>query len=272
VECDLSFADPMGLREAPQDLYGKAYLGERHECEMEEYAYRLSLRAALICEPELWAFNPPAIHRILSWLREQVPANGTVFEVGCALGFFLHTLRREGYKAIGLDVAKPAVDLNRQDGFTVWHGTVETVPSDFVSPDAIVGLFMIHHLEDPGGFLRTLIARWPTAKIAIAAYGDDFSRGGPSLPPRTLTKWSSKSLTAALSAAGYRAAGVDVPSTGAEHRALVPLRWLMRGTVKAPVVYRLGKRIQRRLLPKLMRPFQRPGYTVLAFGVPPVTS
>lgn len=269
--CDLEFADPMKLPERPEEMFGRAYEGEREECGMGEFAYRLTIRSALLDDPKLWFFNPGCIDEILTWLRSKVAPGATVLDIGCGPGFFLHTLRREGFNPVGLDVALPAVELNRSEGFKVWHGTLDTMPQDFVKPDAIVSLFMIHHLDDPLAFFKSLIARWPLAPVAIAEYGHDRNKpSSAAYPPRTLTRWTRTSLAQVIGRAGYQASSIGVRSTGSEHMLIRPIRSLMRRTIKVPGVYRLSKRIQRRILPMVLRPLQQEGFSVVGFGEPPL--
>jgi hypothetical protein len=112
--CDLEFADPMMLPEPPEEIFGRAYEGKREDCGMKEFAYRLSIRNALINDPKLW-FNPECIDEIFTWLKSKVRPGATVLDIGCGPGFFLHTRQREGFNPVGLDVALPAVELNRSE-------------------------------------------------------------------------------------------------------------------------------------------------------------
>jgi hypothetical protein len=165
-------------------------------------------------------------------------------------------------------VAKAAVDLVRGEGFKVWHGTLDTMPEDFVQPDAIVSLFMIHHLDDPMGFFRILHGRYPDAPLALAEYGIG-KLTSASYPPRTLTHWNVNSLKTALDLAGYDSVGRGVRSTGSETTAIALLRKTLRGPMaRNASIYRFGRRIQRRVLPKLMKPFQQKDFTVVAMGTP----
>jgi SAM-dependent methyltransferase len=260
----------MKLPERPEQMFGSAYEGGREDCGMGEFAYRLSIRSALLKDPKLWFFNPNCIEEILGWLRTKVRPGATVLDLGCGPGFFLHTLRREGYNPVGLDVALPAVELNRSEGFKVWHGTLDTMPADWVQPDAIVSLFMIHHLDDPLAFFKSLLERWPATPIAIAEYGQDRNKPGPAaFPPRTLTRWTRKSLEQVIARAGYDARAVGVRSTGSEHGLIRPIRSIMRHTIKLPMIYRFSKRIQRRVLPAVIKPLQQEGFSVVGFGEPP---
>jgi SAM-dependent methyltransferase len=267
LECELEFVDPLALPERPEELYEGAYGGERDENAMIDFRERVQQRKALMRDPTLW-FWTPAFYEIIDWLKSRVRRGSTVLEVGSGLGFVLRTLEQEGFDAVGLDVARTVVELTRQDGFQVWHGTVDTVPSGWVSPDAVIAFFMLHHLEDPLAFLRTIRAQWPNAPLALAQYGPSNRDPIRSAPPRTLTRWNARSLRRAFVEAGYEPRVTDVRSTGAERQFLRPVRVALRRTLAIPSVHRLERRIERRLLPRLLTQFGQPEYVVVAFGEP----
>lgn len=267
VVCELEFVDPLILRERPEELYEGAYGGARRDNAMIEFRERVQQRRALMQDPTLW-FWTPAFYEIIDWLKARVRPGATVLEIGSGLGFVLRTLRSEGFDAIGLDVARTVVDLNRRDGFRVWHGTVDSVPEGWVEPDAVIAFFMLHHLPDPLGFLRAIRQKWPSAALGIAQYGPTNRDPVRSNPPRTLTRWNATSLGCCFAEAGYKPSVKSVPSTGVERRFLRPARRVLRRTLAVPAIHRLHRRIERRLLPKLLRRFSQSEYVVVAFGEP----
>jgi hypothetical protein len=130
---------------------------------------------------------------------------------------------------------------------------------------------MLHHLEHPAQFLRTIRERWPDAPLAVAQYGPTNRDPIRSAPPRTLTRWSAPALTAALSQSGYDAVVREIPSTGLEAGLLRPFRGSLRRLFPVPWTYRLGKRMELRLLPRLLTPLRRDAFVLLAFGEPAVS-
>ena len=275
-DCTLNFAHPLRLGKDAMELYKAAYQGQIQESGMSEYVRRIEMRRTMISElkdPTLY-FWTPAFRDVLSWLQRRVRPGGTVFELGCGLGFFLHTMRRAGFEAVGLDVAQTPVELNRQDGFKVWHGTVDSVPHGWVAPDALVSLFVLHHVEDPVGYLLAARERAPRAPLAIAVHGLTDHRKrletASASPPRTLTKWNAQSLCAALVAAGYRPQIHRVASTGAERKSLKVVRRLFGRVVAFPPIYRLGKRIEASMLAALPKRAKNNGYVVVAFAEPAI--
>jgi Methyltransferase domain len=267
-ECTLEFVSPFELREQPTELYGGAYRGNREESRMREFNDRVEIRRALIeKDPTLW-FWTPAFERTLDWLDRRVGAGATVFEIGCGLGWVLHAMRRRGLDPVGLDVAELPVELNRKDGFEVWHGTLDTVPEDWVKPAAVVAFFMLHHVPDPLAFVREIRDRFPDAPLSLAQYGPSNRDHLASMPPRTLTRWNAKSLETVMRIAGYDAEVTEIQGTGNEATALRPLRKLLKQTIAVPALYRAIRRVEQRVMPRLLAPTGRDAYVVHGLGEP----
>jgi len=268
--CTLEFAHPLRLGSDPKDLFNAAYQGKVDQSAMTDFHGRVAQRHVIIeklDEPSLW-FWTPAFTDVLAFLKRRIPRGSTVLELGCGLGFYLHALRKEGFNAVGLDVAETVVELNRNDGFTVWHGPIESMPRGWVKADAVVSFFMLHHLEDPIGFLRAIRQQAPSAPLAIAVYGPT-NKGLPSsLPPRTLIRWNAQALATALRIAGYAPTLHEIASSGAERTLLQPLRKTLARTMKIPLVYRLGKRLESRVLSQLPNQGRKNAYVVLALAEP----
>lgn len=266
--CTLRFVNPLSLQDTPSDLYESAYRGDRDDAGMREFAERVAKRKALIGKPDLW-FWTPAFSEILEWVPRVAGPGATILEVGCGPGFFLHAARRAGFGAYGIDAAETAVRLNEADGFPCWHGTVEDVPSDWVRPDVVVAMFVLHHLPAPGDFFRTLRQKFPSAYVAIAQYGPSNIDAVKSEPPRTLTRWSATALATALALSGYDPDVRSLRGSGAEARPLRPLRRVAAKAIGVPGLYRLGKALETRVVRALLGPVigQR-DFVLLGFGTP----
>ncbi len=266
--CELQLVHPLDLDETPVALYSGAYRGMRSESNMEEFSDRLQIRRALIeKDPSLW-FWTPAFERTFDWLETRVGKGATVFEIGCGLGWVLHVLRNRGFRAVGLDVAKTPVELNRADGFQVWHGSLETLEDGWVHPNAVIAFFMLHHVQHPLAFLRLIRERFPKAPLSIAQYGPSNLDPIASMPPRTLTRWNTTSLHTLLRLAGYEATVVQLAGTGNEASVMRPLRKIMKRTIAFPPVYRFARRIEHRIIGRLLSPVGRHGYVVHALAEP----
>jgi SAM-dependent methyltransferase len=267
-DCSLEFAWPRSLPAHPTVLFDAAYRGTEHVSGFDEFAHRVRQREALLARPELW-FWTPAFADTIARLKMLLPQGGTVLEIGCGLGFLLHALRREGFDAVGIDVARIAVDLNRADGFNVWHGDLETMPHGWTKPDAVVAFFMLHHLVDPVAMLREVRARWPSAPLIVAQYGPTNVSRFARLAPRNLTHWTARALGRALEEAGYDAIVNDYPSSGSEHPALQRLRSrVFERVIGTPAIYRVSKRVVDRVAGVVARPMRQHSFVLLAFAAP----
>lgn len=270
LACTLEFANPLRRDQDPRELFDDAYQGRIPTNAMEDFRHRVDQRRVIldqIGDPRLW-FWTPAFEKVLSWLGSEYARGSTVLEVGCGLGFFLHALRQGGFHAVGLDVAETVVEINRNDGFPVWHGPIESLPEDWVAPDAVVGFFMLHHIEDPLSFLRAVRARAPHAGLALAVYGPSNKGEEASFPPRTLIRWNAGALETALRQAGYEAVVSDISSTGAERGIMRWARSTLAETARIPSLYRLGKRGESIILRHLPKRAHQESYVVLALARP----
>jgi SAM-dependent methyltransferase len=265
TECTHEFADPLPTAEQVREMLSAAYDGAEIRSGMRDFADMVRRRELLISDPEL-AFWTPAYRDVIDWLKSRLERGSTVLEVGCGNGFFLHALRRAGMQPVGLDVAATAVELNRKDGFRVWHGPIESLPQGWVRPRAVVAFFMLHHLVRPADFLNALSARWPDALLAVAQYGPSNRDPVRSTPPRMLQRWNARSLQVALRRAGYRVAVRELPSTGLEVDALRPVRSLSKLFMRVPVVYRLASRLAIHVMPTVLARYRRESFVLLALA------
>ena len=236
--CSLVFANPMSIPENAVELFSKAYEGKVQFSRMTDFSERLPHRELILkCSKSgVWS---PAYRLALTWLRQNLPQHSTILDIGCGSGVFLDALKEHGFKAIGLDVAMPAVTALREQGFEVWHGEVKSYPTSWPEPVAVCSFFALHHMVNPMDFLSTIHRRWPNAPFLLSEWlTSDYYEANDeaTLPPRTLTWWTPQALAVALKHGGYRASvSVPLPSF-AEHR-MLPSRWatyLLRELKKHP--------------------------------------
>jgi len=259
LHCGLFFADPMALPTTSKDLYSRAYKGNVNLADMRHFANRMRYRRILLGLHRMMV--PQHMALTLKWIRRNLPKGSTVLDIGCGPGWFLHTLRRYGYRPIGIEPGELPVLVLKQEGFEVWHGTLESYPASWPEPDAVTSFFMLHHLPDPRGFFSTLRNRFPHATVFVSdhhymnrVFGTREARQR-ALPPRFLTWWTGQSLKTALTKAGFETTVSELPynirdglvfgSTNAflDIGTSVPtfLAWLLRGDRNQVEYKELGK-------------------------------
>jgi hypothetical protein len=184
---------------------------------MTEFQQRLVLREDVTrAQVDPRSILTSAHKEVLTWLESNTPPGAIVFDIGVGPGYFLRALKKLGFTPMGLDVAEEPVRLLRNEGYQVWHGTVETVPAEWPQPAVCTVFFVLHHVPDPMAFLRYLRVRFPEAVLVVAQY-DTFGRMISSrrllsptwAPPRTLSFWGPRSLRKAMELAGYKVGRVS---------------------------------------------------------------
>jgi SAM-dependent methyltransferase len=92
--------------------------------------------------------------RLLDLVAAQVPAGGSLLDVGCGHGLLTDEARKRGFAAEGVELSDDAVRYVRDVlQLPVLHGTLDDPALDGRTFDAIVMADVIEHLEDPGATL-----------------------------------------------------------------------------------------------------------------------
>lgn len=227
--CRLVFANPMTLPESPESLFTKAYEGLLENTGMESYGQRIKLKKEMkdanVDSDRTRVYG--AYIKAMAWLKANVPRGSVVLDIGCGVGHFLADLHKNGFTPVGLDVAEGVVEMLRDEGFEVWHGTIESVPPNWQQPVVCSSFFVMHHLQDPVGFLTTIRNKFPKATLLIAAwnqYPSPQQFSAASLPPRSLAWWGKQSLRKAMEKAGYQIEFVSEPLGPSEFE----MPWIIR--------------------------------------------
>jgi len=203
-DCDFVFAWPV-LDGNPVQTYTRAYLGLEGRARMDEFAVRFRRRRIVTAKESLGIWSPA--HRdAFRWLQTHVPRGSTLLEIGCGLGAVMRSLKQQGYRPAGVDVAKPVVDSLSKEGFPVWWGTTETLPDTWLdpAPAAVISFFVLHHLPAPIATLSMIRERWPVPLILGYNVSPTVKTAEThNFPPRTWGWWSGRSIEKALKRAGY---------------------------------------------------------------------
>lgn len=107
------------------------------------------------------------IHTLLQYKR-----TGSLFEAGCAYGFFLE-LARQHWQVAGMDIAEEAIDYARNTlGLDVRVGDFESYPLSPESYDIIAMWDTIEHLYDPFSAVKIAANALRPAGIIAFTTGD----------------------------------------------------------------------------------------------------
>jgi 2-polyprenyl-3-methyl-5-hydroxy-6-metoxy-1,4-benzoquinol methylase len=88
---------------------------------------------------------------------EKIKAGGSLFDVGCAFGFFLEVARERGWTVSGLEISRFAADYaTRHLGLDVANQNAEAWDYGSRRYDVITMWDLIEHLRDPTGTLAKL--------------------------------------------------------------------------------------------------------------------
>ncbi len=83
------------------------------------------------------------------------PGRPRLLDVGCAFGAFIDLMQARGWDAEGVDPSPAVVDVARRRGRPVRLGTLEALHGAKGTYDAVTMFYVLEHLPDPMGALRT---------------------------------------------------------------------------------------------------------------------
>jgi SAM-dependent methyltransferase len=149
----------------------------------------------------------PRYRWAVNQLRRLTPGS-KVLDVGCGEGGVLWFAQRKGLEPYGCDLAPSAVALVRQliGQDRVYLGTIEDLPIEPASFDAILALEVIEHLPSPQPFLRRAVSLLKPAGLLLVTTPNRhrfFAVGKRILgrphsntdyPPHHYTRWSAGTL------------------------------------------------------------------------------
>ncbi len=213
LSCGFVFAQPMSLPSEGLGLFDRAYNGRETRAGMHDF-YMRTLIQEDVRKGNVRLDNvlsTPA-KAVIGLLRKEVPQGSTILDIGCGMGYFLDAISKLGYKAAGLEISQPVVELLRRRGYPIWHGTIDTLPAGWIQPQVCTSFFTLHHLTDPIGFIRTIRSKFPQAMLILAEYDYSYLMRGKNvgqyamsrqLPPRCRSWWLPRTLQIAVERAGY---------------------------------------------------------------------
>lgn len=95
---------------------------------------------------------------------------GNVLDIGCGYGFFLEEMVRRGYAVEGVELSKPAAAIARQKtGATIHDKAIEDIEPE-EQFDAVTMFYVIEHVTDPLGVLRTVRSMLRPGGLLVLRY------------------------------------------------------------------------------------------------------
>lgn len=200
--CDALFLHPRPDRSELGRIYPPSY----HSLEFseEEFGFVFKVRRRLE-----W-------RRLRDWTRE-VPAEGSIVDIGAGDGFHLKILQDFGDPSWRLEAVEPdprAAELMSESGLAVHTGFLDEVGLEADRYDFAMMIMVLEHVDDPLGVLRSVhsILR-PGGRLGIvtdnigapdARLGRARHWGGYHFP-RHFNLYSSRSLSTLVKEAGFEA-------------------------------------------------------------------
>jgi SAM-dependent methyltransferase len=161
---------------------------------------------------------PPApVSRYEEWIRdaESHVGKGRLLEVGAGAGGFVKVAIDRGWKAHATEISRTASDALRATGAEVFLGEVSAAQFSDATFDLVVALEVIEHLEQPASQLREWRRVLRPGGLLLVTTPNFRGLTGRLLgirwrvvDPEHLGYFTSRTLAAALAAAGYSRARI----------------------------------------------------------------
>ncbi len=134
----------------------------------------------------------------------------SLFEVGCATGFFMELAKERGWEVEGIDISAYAVREAEAKGLRVIVGTLEAFTTQ-KKYDCVAMHDVIEHVKDPVGLVGRVRELLPSGGLFVIATPDAGSlwarvwgkRWHAFVPPQHLFYFTEKNLTMLLEIEGF---------------------------------------------------------------------
>jgi len=145
------------------------------------------------------------------WAIEHLPKDvGSLLDVGCADGRFVHAVAGKGIDARGVDHSMRLVEMGnaRYGEARLSRSSIEELDAEGARFDAVTLFEVIEHVPDPLAVLRAAARLVRPGGVLIVSTPNRLGRPHPPAsldrPPHHLTRWSPGALRFAVDRAGLR--------------------------------------------------------------------
>lgn len=110
------------------------------------------------------------VRKTAAQIAARIGTSGRVLDIGCGYGFFLEEMALRGYQVEGVELSKPAAAIAREKtGATIHDRAIEDIePAEQF--DAITMFYVIEHVTDPLGVLRTVRSMLRPGGLLVLRY------------------------------------------------------------------------------------------------------
>lgn len=147
-KCGFTYADV----DADQDVYNKYYADYNiyaEDVELKKYVNIHEGEGRRSQEKQL----------MFQWIKEALPDDAAVLDVGCGSGEILDALKKAGYSNIcGMDPSAASVDRLHKRGIDGFVGNIfdDALPAHASKYDLVISTAVIEHIYDLHGYLRAI--------------------------------------------------------------------------------------------------------------------
>jgi len=148
----------------------------------------------------------------LKWMQRFAPTGGKLFELGCALGFFLEDAEPFGWQGYGVELSAFAAGKARKRfKDRVHQGTLKQLPKAWKGFDGACAFHVLEHLDNPASEMARMAALLKPGGVLVLELPDYSSRKAGAeregwkyyLPGEHLGYYTRPGLTALLEKAGF---------------------------------------------------------------------
>ena len=134
------------LRQFQTEFYAESYFTGEND---KKYGYRSDYFHQKRKERESFA------RRMLNRIEKQKTGKGTLLDIGCAAGYFLHIARNRGWSVSGIEMSPEAAAFGRRElGLDIQTTSFEEAETTAGSFDVITAWDVIEHIPDPKAFVK----------------------------------------------------------------------------------------------------------------------
>ncbi len=163
---------------------------------------------------------------IANVLKESLPPNGRILDVGCGNGVISRHLGRLGYNVLGVDVSDKTIEMARaidpMPNVVFEKKSAEELVASGEKYDAVICSEVLEHLNDPGALLKVLASSLAEkGKLIITVPNGAGPRETfvtkPVLRMRQKNNWMWKSIVKMKQSMGYSGTTVQSAADNLDH-------------------------------------------------------